>query len=216
MNSTWIHTLWKPLYNKIILICIVCGIIPLIIYNKWDIVLIINKYCTNELLDVFFMYYTNTALGGIFVICTCICVFYSYRKASMIALSGIIILITSIVLKQIIFQGYPRPTAEIPHNLFFHIIDGFTYARHNSFPSGHTMSAFGLTAILSRFTSNKTYHILLLLYAISIAYSRIYMLQHFYIDVYAGAIFGFLCTYFIYDLQMFKKIPDQGIIKKSN
>jgi membrane-associated phospholipid phosphatase len=59
-----------------------------------------------------------------------------------------------------------------------------------SFPSGHTMTAFALALFLSILIRNKFWGVLLLILAILVAYSRVYLFQHFPKDVFAGSIFG--------------------------
>ena len=197
------------LYSKIVGFVFILGILPLVIFDKWTIVLAINKTIACNMFDSFFIYYTDTALGGTYVLLAIIFLLISYRKATIIACSGILILIASMIFKHLLFPGFDRPTAEIPQENFYHIIEGFRYARHNSFPSGHTMSAFGLATILSFYTSRKTVHILLVIYAVSIAFSRMYLLQHFYVDVYAGSIIGFIIISIVIQFQhMFNNIPD--------
>ncbi len=61
----------------------------------------------------------------------------------------------------------------------------------NSFPSGHTMSAFALYAFVAFVIPNKKLlGILLFFIALLVGISRIYLVQHFLEDVYLGAIIG--------------------------
>lgn len=193
------------LFSKLFGITVFIGIIPFFLFDKSTMVLAINRTIANDALDVFFKYYTNTALGGTFVIIAIIYFCISKQKGIIVSVSGILILLTSIICKQILFQDFPRPTAEIPLSDFSHIIPDFEYAKRFSFPSGHTMSAFGMATVLSFLISNKSIQILLFVYAISIAFSRMYLLQHFYMDVYAGAIIGYgIVAITIYGLSKFK------------
>lgn len=210
-----LQIVWNSFYSKLFVILCVIGFIPLVLLEKWTIVLSINEIVPTPWLDTFFINYTDTALGGTYVLLALIFVFFSYRKAAMIAACGMLILIVSMICKHLLFGGFDRPTAEIPNDQLYHIIEGFRYARHNSFPSGHTMSAFGLATIFSFFTSKKYIHIVLLIYAISIAFSRMYLLQHFYVDVYVGAILGYGIVSAIVAFQYkFYKIPNFGVLKK--
>nr|MCU0348977.1 phosphatase PAP2 family protein [Saprospiraceae bacterium] len=62
-----------------------------------------------------------------------------------------------------------------------------------SFPSGHAMSAFALYSLLVFILpSQKRFALPLFALALSVAISRIYLVQHFWPDVYAGGIIGVL------------------------
>lgn len=77
-----------------------------------------------------------------------------------------------------------------------HTISWMQNLYNNSFPSGHTIGAFGFFLILSSILPNqqKPFSILFFILALGCAYSRLYLGQHFFIDVYAGSIFSIICT----------------------
>jgi membrane-associated phospholipid phosphatase len=62
----------------------------------------------------------------------------------------------------------------------------------NSFPSGHTASVFALAVFLVLSLPYRWYSWAILLAALLVGYSRIYLSQHFPTDVLAGAIIGSL------------------------
>lgn len=71
-------------------------------------------------------------------------------------------------------------------------IPGYTINRLNSFPSGHTTTAFTL-ALLMAFEAKRTWcDIVFPLIALFVGYSRIYLAQHFVTDVLGGVIIGLL------------------------
>ncbi len=65
-----------------------------------------------------------------------------------------------------------------------------------SFPSGHTMSAFGLYCMLALLSGGKNRDLLLTLAVLSVltGVSRIFLVQHFLIDVIGGAILGMMIS----------------------
>jgi membrane-associated phospholipid phosphatase len=73
-------------------------------------------------------------------------------------------------------------------------VGGLTILRGiNSFPSGHTITAFALAAFLSQWTAHRPILIIIwLILAGSVGLSRIYLLNHFATDVAAGACIGWL------------------------
>lgn len=100
------------------------------------------------------------------------------------ALSGLI----AQVLKYYIVE--PRPAILLKDSGYRYFIDDVTLHNLHAFPSGHTASAFALATVLAFALRNNKYSILLLLGAILVGYSRIYLAEHFLDDVLAGALIG--------------------------
>jgi membrane-associated phospholipid phosphatase len=72
----------------------------------------------------------------------------------------------------------------------------------NSFPSGHTSAAFSLFICLALITPRK-WAPLWVVSAWAVAYSRIYLSQHFLEDVLLGSVIGLFSTIAIYMLMDF-------------
>ncbi|KXX67184.1 phosphatase PAP2 family protein [Flammeovirga sp. SJP92] len=142
--------------------------------------------------DYFFKYTTD--LGhGICLIPVLLLVFY-YKKefwpvvivAS--ALHGILVPL----FKKVIFAGSTfsmRPAALHGAESFNQILD-IPFHYHHSLPSGHTTTAFVIGGIIMLLLPNWKGITLGLLYGIVVAISRMYLVQHFFIDVAAGGILG--------------------------
>ena len=64
----------------------------------------------------------------------------------------------------------------------------------NSFPSGHTVSAFSMCLLLSYVFKNRIASLVFLLLAVFIAISRVYLTAHFVRDIYFGMIIGIEIT----------------------
>jgi membrane-associated phospholipid phosphatase len=207
------HFVFKNLYSKLFAITILIGIIPLIFQKKADMVIFINNHFATNTFDNFFIYFSDTAQGYLFVIPIICILFYNYRMAAIISFVGVLVFLTSLICKQFLFPDFPRPTVFIGLENFFHTMPGFNYKENFSFPSGHTMGAFAFGAIVSYLTKNPKIHLFLFVYAIAIAFSRMYLLQHFYMDVFAGAFIGYLIVIgAISRIAMFDKIPQRGIL----
>ena len=71
---------------------------------------------------------------------------------------------------------------------------------NNSFPSGHTLGAFGFFMLLSLFLPKpyKPWSLMFFVLALCVGFSRIYLGQHFFEDIYAGSIAGTLITLLIF------------------
>jgi len=88
----------------------------------------------------------------------------------------------------------PRPLQYLNQADWIHYVEGQPLQYHLSFPSGHTVSAFALCCFLTLLLPKKHRYwgALFFLVALAIGYSRIYLSQHFFSDVYAGSIIGTL------------------------
>ncbi|MCA1759425.1 MAG: phosphatase PAP2 family protein, partial [Bacteroidales bacterium] len=61
-----------------------------------------------------------------------------------------------------------------------------------SFPSGHTATAFSVFLMLALITKNRWGKLALFFGAVVVAYSRVYISQHFLVDITAGSIISVL------------------------
>ncbi len=116
------------------------------------------------------------------------------KKYLPLILSAIILstLLTQIS-KQIIYPDEPRPLQAIADQSLVHYVSGVTVHSINSFPSGHTATAFTFVLVLALFSTRIEWVILGFVSAILVAYSRIYLGQHFPLDVGAGMLVA-VCT----------------------
>lgn len=141
--------------------------------------------------DLFFKYLTY--LGDGIIVCVVIFIYLFIRiRNSIILLTGYLISsITTQILKHTFFDKEPRP-AKFFENLGEKIreIPGVTLHHWNSFPSGHAAAAFTLFFCLGLFTRNKALKFFLFIVSLFAAYSRVYLSQHFFSDIYAGSVLG--------------------------
>ena len=150
-------------------------------------------------LDVFFQLITHLGDGWSILFISVILLFVNLRFSLMqitsYASSGII----SIVLKNFLFSECKRPYYYLKSDPTFYTMSNFTYFIEHSFPSGHTTSIFALMTLFA-LTYNKSKLLLLVffIFALLVAYSRIYLSQHFLIDVLAGSLIGTGTAYFVY------------------
>ncbi|MEO6882638.1 MAG: phosphatase PAP2 family protein [Bacteroidia bacterium] len=140
-----------------------------------------------------------TYLGsGIAVAILVLLLFCNYRFA-IIAIGAYVI--SSIItqgLKHTIFKDVLRPTAYFQnvHPLYF--VPGVKMDLYHSFPSGHATTAFAVYFSLALIVEKKWAKFLFLIVALSVAYSRVYLSEHFLNDVYFGSIIGVSSALFSY------------------
>ncbi|APU95089.1 phosphatase PAP2 family protein [Sphingobacterium siyangense] len=83
-----------------------------------------------------------------------------------------------------------RPATVFHGDPTFHVVSWLRVAHFNSFPSGHTTSAFAMAATLAIISKNRAFGIILFVLAVLTGYSRVYLGQHFVEDVWFGSILG--------------------------
>ncbi len=143
--------------------------------------------------DAVFPYVTNFGEGYMVITLTLLMLCFSYRKTILLitsfAVSGILVQIVKHIYKA------PRPVVYFEKELnSIHFVKGIALMHNNSFPSGHTVTAFSAAVVLSYVAVNKRTGFVYLLMAILVAYSRMYLSQHFFEDVTAGSIIGTIST----------------------
>lgn len=83
-----------------------------------------------------------------------------------------------------------RPATVFHGDPTFHVVSWLRVAHFNSFPSGHTTSAFAMAATLAIISKNRAFGIILFVLAVLTGYSRVYLGQHFVEDVCCGSTLG--------------------------
>ena len=162
--------------------------IAAIIIPKGEDVLLINGN-HNQFSDRFFAIITIGGEGQVFVPLILILLFvrFSYAIAAVSAWAGHGILCS--VLKKLVFPTMLRPTGTLDNELLY-FVPGVDVHSHYSFPSGHTATAFCFAVLVALLLRKKFVFFVMIALAVMIGYSRVYLLQHFLMDVAAGAIIG--------------------------
>ena len=150
-------------------------------------ILFINQFNT-PFFDFVFKYITW--LGELFwlFIILLFC-FHSYKQGLFALLVYIFTTIVAQTIKHIWVE--PRPAEYFKDLTKLHFVDGVNIHHWNSFPSGHTTSAFAMAFVLCFILKrNLVLQVGLFLIAFLVGFSRMYLCQHFLKDVIAGAIIG--------------------------
>lgn len=189
----------------------------LILWEKSEIHLFVNKYHT-PFFDCFFKWNTNLGDGLMPLILFVVFSFFSFRKAFIVGLSGAVSGLLAQFFKRVVFKDIVRPKAFFNEVAELYLVPGVDIHSSFSFPSGHSATVFGLFIVLALFAKNKTAQVALLVLAIVTGFSRIYLSQHFLIDVYFGAILGIIASFFTMVLIDKVKSPwiDYSILKLFN
>jgi membrane-associated phospholipid phosphatase len=149
--------------------------------------------------DIFYRYYTRIAEWFPYVICVLVLLFGRVGDGVMASACMIVSSLTTQLFKYLV--AAPRPLTWFAENMpdvQLPLVEGVRMNYYLSFPSGHTTSFFALAFVLSVIVTKSLYannsnricsvavQLLLFIAAALGAYSRIYLSQHFALDVFAG------------------------------
>lgn len=183
----------------------------LITLEKGDALLFFNQN-HSPFFNQCFIFITKLGEEGIYIFTILGCLFIRFRYSFLFLLTGGLVTVFSFLAKS--FFKYDRPFTFFDKQGLIESIDFiegiYILKGTTSFPSGHTMSAFavyGLIFLLLPMTYKKWSALPLLLIAVLVGISRIYLTHHFLMDVYLGSILGLLVAWLVYYFQ--RKIPKQ-------
>ena len=169
-------------------------------YNKVDIHIYLNQFVGNVLFDRFFYYITYLGDGRMAGILLLIILIYNVRLGICSAVSFFTATIIASVLKHCFFDDVNRPwfifqwVVKVPMKY----VDKEDLYLHNSFPSGHATQIFAIFICLAFFTPKPLNKFLFLSIAVLTAFSRVYLSQHWLVDITAGSLIGICCAFLFY------------------
>lgn len=183
------------------LLFLIVGLFIILFTDREYVNIYLNRI-HNNFYDSLFQFLTFLG-NGIFVIAILIPflilfkVKYALQCSFVYSISGLI----AQIIKHL--TDLPRPLLYLHQkgtleSLNLYIINTADVFLYNSFPSGHSATAFSFSLLLSLIMKQKFFGSIFFLLALFIGFSRVYLLQHFFIDIYVGSIIGVLTTLIIY------------------
>lgn len=179
-----------------ILFFLIAMIITIILGKRQLHVLINELHCT--LADQIFYYLTFMGDGIVAFLLVFALMWHSYRDALLFLIVTLIITVLVALLKNLFFPGYDRPVTCFNNVYSLHLVDGYTPPRFMTFPSGHSATAFSVYFYLALLFSNRLVKVGLFIFALVVAYSRVYLSAHFIPDIAVGSAIGLLITWLGY------------------
>ncbi len=160
----------------------------------------INQSVGNPLLDTFFFYLTYLGDGAAATLILLAILIYNVRLGLYATSSFLTATLFSIFLKKVFFDDSNRPFFIFnyidKHTL--NLVKGVDMHIHNSFPSGHATQAFSILICLAFFSSKNYMKFIFLILALLTSFSRVYLSQHWLVDVTAGSCIGFTFSVIYY------------------
>lgn len=165
-------------------------------YEKSELQLIANTYYSTFFDFVFYILTHSVEFWGCLIIYVLIAFYKSYKYAIIGLLTYASAGLVTQILKRNVFPEFKRPTVNIENLRLIPEYFNYEQASNFSFPSGHTTVAFALFIFLTLIVKNKKWGIVFGIMACAVAYSRVYLSQHYFIDILAGSLIGTVVTLF--------------------
>ncbi len=193
-----------PLRQIKVFSILILGLLLLGIFFGFDKITLSIMAHHHEVLDIGMVYISKWAEWPLIAI-SIILSFYVLGKKAWIwalafAIEGVLIQLAKI------WINWPRPAIKFPEQV--REISGITLSQWKAFPSGHTAAAFFGTALFVSLLKPQwpraiKYSSIFLAFAVG--YSRIYLGQHSFEDVLAGALIGLWLYTGFYQYFRYKK-----------
>jgi membrane-associated phospholipid phosphatase len=189
----------------------------LIFYSKAQIHIFTNQFHT-AFADTFFKYITHIGDGVFIALMFIALLFVKYRYAFSFLSGALAASLVTNLIKKVFLDDVYRPSMyfQLFETYKLHLVEGVKLREYYSFPSGHSATAFNLFFMLALLVKNRWLKFIFLIIAMVVGYSRVYLSQHFLIDVVAGSVVGVVSIYVAF--YYFSKSPkgwlDQSILKR--
>ena len=192
MNNWNYYHPYKNLFTWLLLVLVLTGASMLFVYDKDRLFWMLNQQHSFSG-DLFFRYFTHVGDGLVMVALGVVLLGLGKRKLGLMIivsflLSGLIVQVSKK------YKPEPRPGKYFTEVSRIHRVEDQPLTGNNSFPSGHTTTAFAMFSMLAFASRKYSMQLICFLAAILVAYSRIYLGHHFFKDVFFGAILGYITT----------------------
>ena len=178
-------------------VIVILIIMALLHFSKAGIHIFFNRYYS-DFADVFFSYITNPGNGIFLPLFILIMLFFSIRYSILMVLGFLASGLVVQLIKHLVLYDSLRPSKYFENIYPLHLVNGIQQLNYHSFPSGHSATAFCVFLCFALISGNNLVKLIMLVFASIIAYSRVYLSQHFMIDILAGSLIGVIVTLIIY------------------
>jgi len=148
--------------------------------------------------DIVFRYGTHLADGLVPTVLSLLLLGKDVRSLLMMGLScGFSAIITQFLKRQV-FNGHDRPAMFRAELGEMDWVSGLELNNHFSFPSGHATTALAMCFALTVIIGKQRWSWSMVVLAALLAFSRVYLSQHFTEDILGGAAIGMVTAWAVY------------------
>ena len=176
---------------------IIAGAALILTYEKGNEILYVSQIHTH-FFNQFFIWVSRFAELPLLLLIVLVAFVSNYGNAILILLSFVVNGAITQFLKAVIFTDQVRPIIFFEGKANLNLVDGLQMLHNHSFPSGHTSSAFAVLFMIALLSKDKRWGLLLFVGALLVGISRVYLMQHFFRDIYFGSILGVLVSVVVY------------------
>lgn len=168
--------------------------------EKNNIHLYLNQYVGNRFINALFFNATYLGDGTLAPFLVLAVTVVNMRAGLTTTCALLLASLVSTILKYQFFDDAHRPYYIFQyfdrHDL--NLVEGVEMHIHNSFPSGHATQIFAIFMSTMFVARRQTFKILFLGVSVLAAFSRVYLSQHWLVDILAGSLIGLFCSLVFY------------------
>jgi membrane-associated phospholipid phosphatase len=184
-------TVSRQLNNALLVTLLTAGLLFIGSYTmgKYSFFLLLNGN-GGIWLDRIFHGWTYLGDGWMWVLVVLLVAYYQRKKLLLVLCCIAVSTLLAQGGKHLLFPDERRPAADPKELPAIHTVPGVELHTSQSFPSGHTAAAFSIFLLACHLISHRSVVPIGFLLALGVGYSRIYLAQHFPVDVAAGMVVG--------------------------
>jgi len=186
-----------------------CLLFTSLLYSREPVFLWLN-HDFGKVADQVFLFFTLLAEGWMWIPYFLVVFGWFKKDALFILLNFLLSTLLTQIPKQLFWPTISRPIASNINPIHFHTVPGVEMHAWNSFPSGHTATAFTLYFVTAYLFPKNWVVAVGFFYALACGYSRVYLGQHFPLDLGGGILVGI--TSILLSLFIRKKIRNEKAI----
>jgi membrane-associated phospholipid phosphatase len=186
IHKIYLHSQFFAIYSVLFF----GGALLLFLFGDSNIFLWINSHLVTSA-GHFAYWATLMGEGLFFALLVLVAAIFKLRwSLNLLVAHGFASIISSLC-KHVLFKGAPRPKSVFAEESL-QFVEGVVVHSWNSFPSGHTITAFCIFTVMVLVVQRPRFDLLWLVLAVLVGASRIILSQHFLKDVLVGSLIGLL------------------------